>query len=1013
MAKASLRLLLLATLIPGAVLAQVTVSGTVLDAEDRTTLIGVNVHLLNDETVGTSTSIDGTFSIEVPHDSVHLVFSYTGFRTSVLRASAVSDGPILLGTSFHAIEEVVVIGYGTQQKRDVTGSIASVNAEDVRNTPVVSLESALQGRAAGVHVSNESGKVGFNIDVIIRGISSINASQQPLYIVDGQVISTSESVLVNSPRLNPLATLNPNDIASVDILKDASAAAIYGARASNGVVLITTRDGSNQQTRIELDVNAGWSRPSIKREWLDAGQYLELLDEAFGNVADENGLVYGATPEQWKDRYLPGWRAGHDTDWEDLMYDPKAGQANVQLSLAGGNDKTDFFISGGYSDHNAIIILNDLKRYSGRINLNHSISSKLDFGVKVGLSRSELTEVPYDWDFASPGSLRSQSPVQPLYDPQNPGEIFDSTFYFHAWSYVGNVDWKKIDTRTLGNAYMEWRPHEKLTLHADAGLDVLTINHERWYSSEVARNTGEPKGLKRKWDSEVLNYSTNLYAQFDWDKTDHRIQVTAGMTFQESQQESSRIFGRNFPNDELRNLASAGEIFNVTEQGTGFSVLSYFGRINYGWNNRLLVTLSSRVDGDSRFGPDHRYGWFPAISAGWVLSEEDFIQRQDLLTYLKLRASWGITGNAPVQHFPSLGLYGGRRYGQDPGYVQTQIPNPDLKWEETSQVDIGLDFGILEDRVSGSFDIYVKNTSDLLLEVNLPAITGFSSQLQNLGKLKNRGFEVSLQSYNLTGKFKWQTQINWSRNVGEVTELQGQIIEHDLDGIINRVAEGYPFGAFFAPEFAGVDPANGDALYYLNTTGNDGELDRSTTNNIASAQAVFIGDPNPDFIYGITNNFQWKNLHLSILLQGVHGNQIYNAAARFQMNGFGWFDNQDLVMLDRWQEPGDITDIPQVRFGEVSFGSSRFVSSGSYLRVKNIRLAYQLPSRVAGVLGMEGLEFYFVGQNIATWTNYAFGEPEINTDVRYLSDRSAIGRGISFFTPPQARTLLFGMTATF
>jgi len=995
-------------------LAQQTISGIIKDKGDDAPLVGVTVMVKGADGTGTTSDVDGTFSLRVPENAETLVYSYTGYQSREISVKESALFTIYLSVSATLLNEVLIVGYGTQVRSDMTGNVSKINKEDIEGMPVNSLESVMQGRAAGVFVTNESGKLGFNIDVRIRGTASINASVQPLYVVDGIVVNSQDQVTFNNPRMNPLADLNFNDIESIDILKDASAAAIYGSRASNGVVIITTKKGKAQTTRVELDMNAGWSRPTIKRKWLNGPQYLQLWDEAFANVANENGQLFGLSAENWKDDWLEGWRDGNDTNWEDLMYNPDAGQKQVQLNISGGNDKTKFYVSGGFSDQTAIIILNDFKRLSGRMNLTHQASEKLDFGMNMSLSRTVIGEVPVDWDFAAPGGIIAQSPAQPLYDPQKPDEIFTNTFYFHAWNYVDNVEWQTTNFHTLGNAYLNWRPIENLNLHTDFGLDNFHHDSERFYNSKTARNTTEPNGLKRSGVSDVVHYSTNTYATYGLQKNGQKLEATLGMSYESHHEERLSLNGRNFPNDDFRNLSSAGEIFSGFEDKTDFRVLSYFGRLHYNLNKKYLLSLSSRIDGDSRFGKDNRYGFFPAASAGWVLTEEAFFKNNRRLSYLKLRGSWGQTGNTPLTHFPSLGLFEGSRYGGASGIVQTQIPNPDLKWEKTTQVDVGVDFGLLDDRISGQVDYYLKNTDDLLLRVNVPATTGFSTQLKNLGKMKNEGVELMLSSHNLTGAFKWKTDLNFSKNTNTVTDLRGQVIEADNINIsISRVMEGQAVGVFFAPEFAGVDPDNGDALYYLNTELENGQTDRGTTNNINAAERVVVGDPNPDFIYGIGNTFSWKGLELRVLFQGVHGNESYNGAGRFQMDGFGWFDNQDIRMLNRWQQPGDQTNIPQLRFLQGSFDSSRFIEDASYLRLKNLSLSYQLPLQWINKLCLRQLTVYFTGQNLMTFTKYKSGDPEVNNDVKDFVENGSIIMGENFFTPPQAKSFVFGIKAGF
>lgn len=995
--------------------AQQTISGVIMDQGDQTPLVGATIVVEGAEQIGTTSGLDGSFAMTVPENADNLVFTYAGYQPKVISVEDCQNATIHLSVSATLLDEVLVIGYGTQVRSDMTGNVSKINKEDIEGMPVNSLESTLQGRAAGVFVTNESGKLGFNIDVRIRGTSSINASVQPLYVVDGMAINSQDQVAFNNSRLNPLADINFNDIESIDILKDASAAAIYGTRGSNGVVIITTKKGKARPTRVELDMNYGWSRPTIKRKWLNAEQYLELWGEAFNNVADDDGTLFGQTAEDWKDNRLEGWRDGNDTNWEDLMYNPDGGQKQVQFNISGGNDKTTFYVSGGYTDQTAIIILNDFERLSGRMNLTHKANEKLDFGMNMSLSRTVLGEVPVDWDLAAPAGMIAQSPVQPLYDPDNPDEIFANTVYFHALNYVDNVDWQSTNLRTLGNAYLNWQPIDNLTLHTDFGLDNFYNDNERYYNSKVARNTQEPNGWKRTWLTDVLHYSTSTYASYNLQNNAHKVEATLGMSYEGHHEESFSISGRNFPNDDFQNVSSAGEIISGGEDETDFSVLSYFGRLHYKFDKKYLLSISSRIDGDSRFGKDNRYGFFPAVSAGWILSEESILENKSGLSYLKLRASWGLTGNSPLTHFPSLGLFEGGRYGGRSGILQTQIPNPDLKWEKTTQVDVGIDFGLLEDRISGQVDYYIKNTNDLLLNTNIPATTGFATQLRNFGKMKNEGIELMLSSHNLTGAFKWKSDFNFSKNKNTVTDIGGQAIEADNSNVsISQVIEGQAVGVFFAPEFAGVDPTNGDALFYLNTELDNGQIDRGTTNTLAEAQFAVIGDPNPDFIYSFGNTFSWKGLELQILFQGVYGNESYNAGGQFQMDGFGWFDNQDIRMLNRWRQPGDQTDIPQLRFLQGSNDSSRFIEDGSYLRLKNLSLNYQLPTHWIEKLGLQQMNVYVTGYNLMTFTDYQSGDPEVNTDIKdYFATNPSVIIGENFFTPPQSKTFLVGIKAGF
>lgn len=993
--------------------AQSIATGIIKDKGNDISLPGVNITVKGNGQIGTTSDADGSFSLVIPENTTTLEFSYAGYQAMEVPVADCENATIYLTESATLLNEVLVVGYGTQVRSDMTGSVSKVKKDVIESIPVNSVESTLQGRAAGVFISGYSGKLGQNVKVRIRGTASINASVEPLYVIDGLVMNSQDQLSLNDVRSNPLADLNFNDIESIEILKDAAASAIYGSKASNGVIIITTKKGTANKTRIDLDMNMGWSRPTAKRKVLNAAQYLELWDEAFANVADDNGLLFGSNATQWKNNFLPGWRDGNDTNWEDLSYNPDAGQKQVQLSIAGGDDKTTFYLSGGYSDQTSILILNDFQRLSGRMNLTHQASPKLNVGMNMSLARTAQDIVEPDPSFASPSSLSAQSPVQPVYDPNNPGELFPNTFFFHALHYTGNTDLMSNNFRTLGKFFLNWHPVQNLTLHTDFGLDLLNSKEEHYYNSKVARNTNEPNGIKHAVAGQVTNYTLNHYAHYLYQIQQHHFDVTAGMTYQELNEGDLRLSGRNFPNDDFHNLSSAAEIVRGEERKSAFSVLSWFARFNYQFNHKYLFSLSSRIDGDSRFGKGHRYGFFPAASLGWVISKESFFNIP-FLSYLKLRSSWGLTGNTPLEHFPSLGLYEGKGYAGGSGIVQTQIPNPELRWEKTSQTDIGIDFGLLEDRISGQIDYYIKNTDDLLLQVNIPATTGFSTQFQNIGSMKNEGIELLLDAHILKGVFKWKTTFNFSKNKNTVTDIQRQVIEASSNpSNISRAMEGQPIGIFFAPEFAGVDADNGDALYYLNTLLANGQIDRNTTNNLGAAQRVVIGDPNPDFIYGFGHTFSWKGLELQLLFQGVYGNEIYNSAGRFIQSGFGWFDNQDIRMLNRWQAPGDQTDIPQVRFLQGAPHSSRFIEDGSYLRLKNLTISYQLPKKWTEKVGVRELKIYGMGQNLWTLTNYQGRDPEVNTDVADFFENGRMILGMDLFSPPQAKTVVFGIKAGF
>ena len=992
----------------GYVYGQQTISGTVSSASDATPLEGVAV-VVKGTTVGAFTDVNGSYTLSLAPEAKTITFNLIGYQLLEVNVEGRTVIDVQLVEGDLDLDEVIITGFGSQTKRNVTGNIAKVSGEEIENVPVTSFESAIQGRAAGVLVSKQNGKLGNGINIRIRGAASVTASNEPLYVIDGIVVtSQDQSSIITNGATSPLADLNFNDIESIDILKDASAAAIYGSRASNGVVIITTKRGKIGKTKINVGYSAGTSEPSNKRDWLDGPQYLQLWDEAFNNVADADGTLFGLSGEEWKDRRIPGWRDGNSTDWQDLAFNDDAGFQQFDVNASGGNAKTRFYISAAALNQSGILIYNDFERLSGRINLDHEVSQNLKLGMNLSLARTTNDRVPNDNSFSTPLQLVALPPVQPLNDPDNPDELFQQTVYFNGKLYEDNSYQQQRVYRTLGNVYLEWEFLAGLSFRTEFGVDILSQNEEVYFNSLLARNTGEPNGFGENAFRHLQNYSTNNYLTYNTlIGEDHSLNIVGGMSYQEADNRFGQLEGRNFPNDTFRKLASAAEISEGTSTGTGFSIVSYFARANYGFQGKYLVSLSTRVDGDSRFGEDERYGFFPAGSVGWVISEEPFMGDQNFLSFLKLRGSYGITGNTPNTNFPALGLWDGAAgYAALPGISPTQSPNAGLKWENTEQIDIGLDWGILQGRISGEIDYYQKNTTDLLLDVNVPSTTGFLTQTRNVGELENSGIEVVLNARILEGDFSWNANINFAANQNEITNLQGQVIE---GGFINRAVEGEPIGVFFAPEYAGVNPDNGDALFYLNTPLPGGGRDRGTTNNINEAERVVIGDPNPDLIYGMNNNLSWKGIELAIFLQGVQGNEIYNGGGVFQMDGFGWFDNQDARVLNRWQQAGDQTDIPQLRFLEGASESSRFIEDGSYLRLKTVTLAYTLPNSVTRQLKIDRIRVYATGQNLATFTDYEGWDPEVNADFT----AGNIGLGSDFYSAPQARTLIFGVNLGF
>ena len=1041
-----------------------SVRGTVSDAATQELLPTANVYLVEAK-LGATTDFSGNYEIKnVPAGQYTLTVSFVGYKKFTRQVTVGSSDVVQdigLDADLVGLEELVVTGYGSQIKEKQTGNVASVSGDAIQNVPVPSFEQAMQGQLAGVQITAGNGKVGQGLQIRIRGASSISASNEPLYVIDGVPVITDSDAITSTN--NPLADINFNDIASINVLKDASAAAIYGSRAANGVVVITTKKGRAGTTNFNVNFNQGISEPTGKRDFLNAQQYRDgflqaarntdfLIGDAPSRAADPNGPL----PGTWEDfvefrfdRHASGtdWRTLEvDDNWQDAAFQD-ASQRNFDISASGGDEKTRFFLSGGISEQDGILIDNSLIRYSGRLNVDHQANEKLNVGMNVTISRNQQERLANDNSFATPLQLVAQPPIQPIIDPETGGANGNidldptsrfQTLYFNGLLYRDGTTYDAVAFRSLGNAYLNYNFTPEFKLNVEFGADVRTQNENRWFGSSVARVTGAANGsVQSRWVQQVATNSKALLNYTNVFNKVHNLNIVAGTEFNQQNTIRTNAEGQDMPTNNFRYLANAAVVTGATADYTVRNFLSYLSRVEYDYDGKYLFTLSGRVDGSSRFGIDNRYGFFPAASGGWIVSKESFLQEQKVVSFLKLKASWGLTGNAGIANFASRGLWGSNSFNGLSGISPTQLANRQLGWEQSSQLNIGVDFGFFEDRLTGQFDVYEKNTQDLLLTVNTPGITGFSSFNDNVGELENKGWELVLNSYNFIGQdFSWSTSFNIARNQNKITNIQGQVIE---GGDYNRAVEGQPIGVFYTVQFAGANPMNGDAIWFLNTDPNQADIDAGTvfehkgrfvTSDYSLAERVIVGDPNPDYIGGLTNNFSYKNFDLSVLLQFVTGNQIHNAGGLYMSASFDWFDNQTTDQLDGWTPSYDAngvevpyndptvatvgnydTMVPEARmaWGNGTQDSDRWIEDGDFLRLKNVTLSYNVPRKFMQSIGMRTARLYVTGQNLLTWTKYSGWDPEVNTD--FLA--SNIGLGNDFYAAPQARTIIGGITLGF
>ncbi|WP_428657235.1 SusC/RagA family TonB-linked outer membrane protein [Runella sp.] len=1006
------------------------VTGKVTSSEDGTGMPGVSISVKG-TTRGANSDGDGNYRISVP-DNASLVFSFVGFAPIEEKINGRSVINVQLATDAKNLSEIVVTGFGSQIKRELTGNIAKIRPSDIQDMPVNTFDQAIQGKAAGVQVNAGSSKLGQAIQVRVRGNSSVSASNQPLYVLDGIPVTT-QNLSNNGAATNPLADINPQDIESIEVLKDASAAAIYGSRAANGVVLITTKRGKSGRTNIHFGYQMGSSKPTKQVKFLNTDQYLKLYRQAAANSDRIDG--YEANDPDSYTTYMEdffqtqslgtfGTPKQVSTDWGGLAYQ-KAPMSQYDLNISGGNDKTSFFVSGQLLDQKGILIGNALNRMSGRINLDQKVSDRFRMGINMSMARTLNKRLSGDRQFDNPIQMVALPPMTPSTDPETglptgtpPGDISIPTYY-NPLINIGNAYYNTTVNRSISSVYGQLQIARGLSFRSELGIDVLNQQEESYYNSKTQRNFGAPKGFGENAFTRVENYNTNNYFNYITVFGKHAIDGTLGMSYQQSQEKFNTTQGQDFPSDAYRMIASAARKTDGSSTETNFRFLSYFARANYKFNDRYLLSLSARLDGSSRFGSASRYGFFPAASAGWVLTEEDFLKTSAFISFLKLRASYGRTGNAEIGNFPQLGLYtGDAAYAGQPGQRPSQLANPDLRWETSDQVDIGIDFGFFNNRISGEIDYYNKQTTGLLLNVNVPGTTGFTTQVKNVGSLENKGFEFVLNTDNLVGAFKWKTSLNLAINRNKITNLksnptdaQGQIIEGGLNSM-SRAVEGQPLGTFFTVEYAGVDPANGDALWYKNSTNTDGSIDHSTTNNYNLAQRVVVGNPQPKLIGGFTNTFSYKGFDLTVFFNGIFGNKInFYGVGRYSSANARFEDNQTVDQLDSWTKENPNAKFPEARlfYNNGAQPSSRFIQDGSFVRLRNVTLSYSLPKALVNKAKINSVRFFLTGQNLLTFTKYTGWDPEVNADDVV----SNIAQGYDFYTAPQARTITGGINIGF
>lgn len=1000
-----LLLIIFVSILPASLAIAQTVTGKVTSASEASGLPGVSI-LVKGTSLGSLTDMNGEYSLEAPVNSV-LVFSFVGYQTQEITFKGESVLNVVLVDKPTALDEVIVIGYSSVARRDITGSIASIKSEKFQDIAISGMDQALQGQIAGVQVTQSSGTPGGGISVRIRGVTSISASNRPLFIVDGIPVETGalSGRSFGGQTDNALSLLNPNDIESMEVLKDASAKAVYGSRASNGVVVIRTKRGKNGAPKINFDVQRGVIQPVKKLDLLNATQLLELQREAVTN-AGENPDAFGL---------IPGVTDAVNTDWQDEVLRTGILQ-QYQLSVTGGDDNTSYYISGAYRDEEGVQLNSRFTRMSLTMNLDQKLSDRLSFGSNFTLSRSMNHRVKGDnfLDGVYSGAVKSLPYFVPfdengfLVGPGSP--LYAGFPNFNPVAQAVLPRFEVMTVKLLGGINASYSFNENLKLKAQVSLDYNNITEDDYESSQTAIGGflasvgGQGYGIYSAGiTSNVNSFLTLTYSKKINDK--QQLNALLGTEVYQSFNTGGSVQGRLFPSDDFTYINSAG----IVDAGGSLKappsgLVSFFTEAAYDYDDRYLAKITVRTDGSSNFGPNNKFGFFPAVSAGWRISQEEFFPTS-FVSDLKLRASFGYTGNERIGAFNYLATWGSSTYNGSTGVAPNNVDNPDIKWESTREINIGVDAQLWEGRVQTTFDIYHNKTSDLLLVRPYPTTTGFGGIVDNIGDMQNKGIELSVTSVNMDKALRWTTTLNLSKNINEVVFLADSIplfrgyVGEGVDGT-NIIKEGEPMGTFWGLNFLGVDPANGDAIYQ----------DRNNDGAITNEDAMVIGNSQPKLYGGITNNLFYKGFDLTVFFQFSVGNKVLNfSKATFVNMGADIENNQSVEALRRWQEPGDITDVPRYELGSTlnNLHSNRLIEDGSYLRLKSLSMGYNFPARITNTLMLKQLRLYVTATNIWTYTKYTGADPEVST-----LDGSASAPGIDFFTLPQVKTISVGLNAT-
>jgi TonB-linked SusC/RagA family outer membrane protein len=1006
--------------------AQMQVTGKVTD-ENNTPLSGVSI-TFNGKSVGTATSAEGSFSISVAALKGTLVFTSVGFSKQEVAINGRSTVNVRMQSEAAALNDVVVVGYGTVRKKDLTGAVSSVRFNEREAAQITSVDKLLQGRAAGVDVNTGSAAPGGAVNVRIRGLSSISGGTEPLYVVDGVIVNTATQDNTNSLRVgtnpgnsyqeaqNGLTAINPQDIESIEILKDASATAIYGSRGANGVVLITTKQGSPGKGKVVYSSSNEFARVSKKMPMLNGYEFAKFRNETRTSPQYDLNMI---EPVDWQDDIL---RTGVTT--------------NNRATFSGRNEKSNYYLAFGYLDNNGVIPTTGVKQGDIRFNLTQDVTPALRISTKTNLlyRRNSMTQSTEQMGSSGNSIIRQILSKEPILDTLGPAltNIDDDVEGPRVW--LKEYDDITKEFRVLQSLSLEYKLSKAFTLSALGGGDVRLKDRHRWFGKDLGQGkvTNGQLGV-----SSLKSYSYNLQAMLLFNKSygKHRFNGTAGVTYDNSDVQNAYTVNEDFFTEDLRiyGMGTGARVYPQFEDFTTASILSGLARMVYSYNDKYIITATGRYDGTSRFAEGNKWGFFPSLAVAWRASEEEFIKRLHIFSTLKPRFGYGATGNQAISPYSTIARYRSAYYSTSNGTigvgaVPALIPNRNLTWETSSQVNVGLDAGIFNDRLTFTVDLYSKKTTDLLQSFKIPTSNGFGTIALNRGTIENKGLEMSVQALVVDKKMKWNVGGNISFNRNKIVDIgqpEGQFGNNTLKAFYgvnvaggtefatpaNIFAEGYAVGMFYGYQTRGIYQAadvTRNPLKYFGVALQPGDIyfvDKNGDGNITDLDKDFLGNPNPKFNYGINSTLSYKALSLTVFMNGVQGNQIANG------NRLKLEDTKTGTNITReayyqaWSATNTGGTMPRLTYKNNDF-TDRILEDGSFLRLAMVTLGYRLP--VNKVKFLAAVDVFVTGRNLLTITNYTGFDPEVNS---FTND--PFRRGVDWSSYPNTRSMVFGINVTF